>query len=68
VFHFINSIKNIKNYRIDMLSRVRPHLSFSSPPHPPFGHLLLKEKEKGKRILFEETVLWCNAMLFVLPL
>ena len=34
-----------------------PHLSFSSLPHPPFGHLLLKEKEKGNGILFEETVL-----------
>jgi hypothetical protein len=24
-----------------------------SPPHPPFGHLLLKEKEKGYEVILK---------------
>jgi hypothetical protein len=41
-----------------------PHLSFSSPPHPPFGHLLLKEKEKGNGILFEERPGFSSFIIF----
>jgi hypothetical protein len=39
-------------------------ISGPSPPHPPFGHLLLKEKEKGNEVLFKGArLLFINQLM-----
>jgi hypothetical protein len=64
---FLQLNKEYKKNRMGLTSLsplrlIRPSGTFS------FLRFALEEKEKGNGILFEETVLRCKAMLFVLPL